>query len=137
MSNDSSSSQILASNARGWCVFQHSDGRLQLDFGSIGMMLDYGQFLALENLVTAAQYSSNQASSGKLATDGPTRSIYTCNHHNIFILIFDQSVLRFCPADFIGLAQLCRQVAQMLPEISLEATVDYFQNRIRPALSLN
>lgn len=137
MGNDSPSSQILASNARGWCVFQHADGRLQLDFGSIGMMLDYGQFLALENLVTSAQYTSHQPSSGKLASDGPTRSIYACNHHNIFILIFEQSILRFCPADFMGLVQLCQQVAQMLPEINLEATVDYFQNRIRPALSLN
>ena len=137
MSYDASRPRILATNQKGWCILQHPDGRLQLDFGSVGLVLPQPHFFALERLVKSALRGYQQMSNGKLAEEGTTRSVYACQHHKILIVVFDQTMLRFCPADFYSLAQLCLEVAQTLPLQDLEETVDYLKDVIRPALSNN
>jgi hypothetical protein len=138
MYNESSSASptLLASNALGWAVFQQPDGQLQLDLGRSAMLFNPVQFQTFGWLLQACEGLDVTGYNGELAKAGTNRFVYYCACHQYYVVMFDQTVLRFRAAEFEALAELYEQTELPAANVASDRTVDYL-TLIRPAHNRN
>ena len=112
--NTAPATRVLAVNESRWCIFSLPDGKLQLDMGTVALMLSRYEFVQLCELTGYNPDEIPFARAARLTQEEDSRAVYYCSHHDRLGLLFNNLFLRLHRQEFSALAELCRKAALAL-----------------------